>query len=115
MHLSLERLISTVALLSLAVAIVPQLSVAQTAFTEQSSDLMEELLGNLLKVWALDIIVISISVDHVSLSLSIIPFLCIFPTALLIGLAEYETFMRILGLAILTIVFVFARYLANSI
>jgi hypothetical protein len=115
MHLSLERLISTVALLSLAVAIVPQLSVAQTTFNEQSSGLIEELLGNLLRVWALDIIVISLSVDHVSLSLSIIPFLCIFPTALIICLADYETFMRIIGLAILTIVFVIARYLANSI
>jgi hypothetical protein len=115
MHLSLERLLSTVALLSLALAIVPQLFGAQSALGQQNYDSMRELLDKLLRIWAIDLIVISLSVDHISLSLSIIPFLCIFPTALMICLADAETFGKIIGLAILTIVFVLARYLANSI
>jgi len=115
MHLSLERLFSTVALLSLALAIVPQLFGAQASPDQQSLGSMAMALGNLLSVWAIDLIVISLSVDEVSLTLSIIPFLCIFPTALMICLADGEAFARIIGLALLTIVFVFARYLGNSL
>jgi hypothetical protein len=106
---------STVALLSLALAIVPQLFGGQSALDPQSYASMRDLLDSLLRIWAIDLIVISLSVEDVSLSLSIIPFLCIFPTALMICLADNETFIRMIGLGILTIVFVLARYLANSL
>lgn len=115
MHLSVERLFSTVALLSLALAIVPQLFGAQTALDQQSFGSMGQLLENLFSIWAIDLIVISLSVDDVSLTLSIIPFLGIFPTALIISLADGKMFLRIIGLTTLTLVFVVARYLANSI
>jgi hypothetical protein len=106
---------STVALLSLALAIVPQLFGGQSALDPESYASMSDLLDSLLRIWAIDLVVISISIEHVSLSLSIIPFLCIFPTALMICLADGETFIRMIGLGILTIVFVLARYLANSL
>ena len=115
MHLSLERLFSTVALLSLALMIVPQLFGTQSTLDQQSYNSIGQLFDNLLRVWALDLIVISLSVDEVSLSLSIIPFLCLFPTALVISATDITTFARIIGLGVLTIVFAFARYLSNSI
>jgi hypothetical protein len=115
MHLSLERIFSTVALLSLALVIVPQLFGAPPAPDQQSLGSMGQLLDNLLSIWAIDLIVISLSVDEVSLTLSIIPFLCIFPTALMICLVDSREFARIVVLAVLTIVFVIARYLANSV
>jgi hypothetical protein len=115
MNLSLERILSTVALLSLALAIVPQLFGTQPVDYQQNFGSMGQLLSNLLSIWAIDLIVISLSVDEVSLTLSIIPFLCIFPTALMISLVDSEEFARIVVLAVLTIVFVIARYLANSV
>jgi hypothetical protein len=115
MHLSLERIFSSVALLSLALVIVPSLFGAQPFPDQQNFGSVEQLFDNLLIIWAIDLIVISLSVDEVSLTLSTIPFLCIFPTALLICLVNSEEFARIVVLAVLTIVFIIARYLANSI
>jgi hypothetical protein len=115
MQLSVQRIVSTVALLSLTLAIVPHLFGAQSTPDQQSLGSMEQLLDNLLSIWAIDLIVISLSVDEVSLTLSIIPFLCIFPTVLMICLADSEEFARIVALAVLTVVFVIARYIANSL
>ena len=113
-HLSLERLLSTVALLSLALAIAPQLFGAQSATNQQSYDSMAELFSDLLRIWELDLIVISLSVDDVSLSLSTVPFLLIFPTALMICVGDAQAFAKVVCFAFLTIVFVFARFLANT-
>jgi predicted ferric reductase len=88
---------------------------SQVLSGQQSLGSMGQLLDSLLGVWAIDLIVISLSVDEVSLTLSIIPFICIFPTALMICLSNSEEFARIIALAMLTIVFVIARYLANSL
>jgi len=115
MNLSLERILSAVALLSLALAIVPQLFGSQPAVSGQAVGSPEQLLNSILSIWAIDLVVISISVDEVSLTLSIIPFLCIFPTALMICLVNGEEFARVVALGVLTIVFVIARYLANSV
>ncbi len=115
MHLSFERLFSTVTLLSLALVIAPRLFGTQLAPDQQSLDSMGQLLYNIMTIWAIDLIVISLSVDDVSLTLSTIPFLCVFPTALMICLADNEGFARIVALALVTIVFVVARYLANSV
>jgi hypothetical protein len=115
MHLSLERIFSTVALLSLTLAIVPGMLGTQVLSNQQSLGSMGQLVDSLLGVWAIDLILISLSVDEVSLTLSIIPFLCIFPIALMICLSNSKEFARIIALAMLTIVFVIARYLANSL
>lgn len=115
MHLSLERLMSTAALLGLVLAIMPQLALDSSATTQSVNGSLQELSGALLDIWIIDIIAISVSVDHVALTLSIIPFLCIFPTALLISINDYQTFMRTITLAILTFGFIVARYVANSI
>jgi len=114
MHLSLERLVTTVLLLFLAMSITPHLFFADPISSQPDYGPAGELFGTILRVWAIDIIAISLSVDHTSLCLSVIPFVCIFPVALVICVADYEAFTGIVGLALLTIIFVIARYIANS-
>jgi hypothetical protein len=106
---------STAALLGLVLAVMPQLALDGSAATQPGNGSLQELSNALINIWIIDIIAISVSVDHVALTLSIIPFLCIFPAALLISINDYQTFMRTLTLAILTLGFIVARYVANSI
>nr|MDO8134269.1 hypothetical protein [Candidatus Njordarchaeum guaymaensis] len=114
MHLSLERLVTTVLLLFLALSITPNLFITNTLSSQPGYVTAGEVLSIIQSVWAIDIIVISLSVDHTSLSLSVIPFVCILPVALMICVADYQAFMSVVGLALLTIIFVIARYIANS-
>jgi hypothetical protein len=115
MHLSVERLMSTVALLSLAMAIAPGLFVAGSISSQSLYSPVGEVLDDLLRVWVVNLIVIALSVDDTSLSLSIIPFLFIFPATLMVCMADSQAFLRIIGLALLTIVFAIARYIANLV
>jgi len=114
MHLSLERLVTTVVLLFLAMSVTPHLFFANPISSQPDYGPASEVMSTILRVWAVDIIAISLSVDHTSLSLSAIPFVCIFPVALVICAADYEAFTSVIGLALLTIIFVIARYIANS-
>ncbi|WXG43074.1 MAG: hypothetical protein WED04_03265 [Promethearchaeati archaeon SRVP18_Atabeyarchaeia-1] len=105
---------STVALLSLILVVLPQVAITGTS-AQSGYDPLQELSGVLLNMWIIDMIAISVSVDHIALVVSIIPFLFIFPTALVISMLDTEIFVRILMLGILTVGFAVARYIANSI
>jgi hypothetical protein len=114
MHLSLERLVTTVVLLFLAMSVAPHLFFATSSVSPQLDyGSVGGVLSTIMRLWAIDIIAISLSVDYVSLSLSVIPFACILPVALVICVVNHEAFMSVVGLALLTIVFVIARYIAN--
>jgi hypothetical protein len=114
LHLSLERLVTTVALLVLAMSIMPHLFDAEHIPSHSSSEPFGDALSTILMIWAIDLVAISVSIDETSLSLSSVPFVCIFPLALTLAVGDYETFVGIVGLGILTIIFVIARYIANS-
>jgi hypothetical protein len=115
MHLSVERLIGTIALLALALAVMPQFISISVSSSQSAYDPSQEFMSTLLNLWLVDLVVVSVSVEHVSLTLSTIPFVCIFPTALIVSMGDYDAFARILLLAVLTIGFVVARFIANSI
>jgi hypothetical protein len=115
MHISLERLVSTVALLGLVLTITPQMLQSSTAASQQTQNQLLGLSMILQYAWIIDLIAISVSVDNVALTLSMILFLCIFPIALLVSVANPEAFVRILVTGFLTFGFVVARYIANLI
>ena len=114
MHLSLERLVTTVLLLSLVMSIIPHLFTADPTFPQLDSGSAGDALSVILRIWTIDMIAISLSVDDTALSLSVIPFICVLPVALMICIVDYQAFTSIVGLALLTIIFVIARYIANS-
>ena len=105
----------TGALLTLALAIAPQFLLANSSSVQSASDPLQGLLRTLLNLWFVDLVVIAVSVEHISLTISTIPFMCIFPTLLVISFGDFGTFARIVLLAALTISFIIARYVGNSI
>jgi hypothetical protein len=114
MHLTLERVVTTVLLLFLAMSIIPHLFFTNSISSQPDYEPADGLLSTILRVWAVDIVAISISVDHTALTLSVIPFVCILPVALIACMPDCEAFMSVVGLALLTTIFVIARYIANS-
>lgn len=105
---------TTVVLLFLAMSIIPHIFSVDPISSHPDHGLTSDILSTVLRVWAIDLVAISLSVDETSLSLSVVPFVCIFPVALTASVGDYEAFAGIIGLALLTIIFVIARYIANS-
>jgi hypothetical protein len=106
---------STCAILGILFAIMPQLLVATSSTGQQTGDSLQGLPGLLLDLWIIDLVAISVSVDHVALTLSIIPFICILPTLLIISVNDSEMFLRTIILAVTTFAFIVARYIANTL
>jgi hypothetical protein len=70
MHLSLERLMSTTALLGLVLAIMPQILLTGSPTGHPGNGSLQELSEVLLDLWVIDLVAISVSVDHVALTLA---------------------------------------------
>ena len=115
MHLSLERLITTTALLGLVLTIMPQILLVGSSNSQPASGSLQGFSELLLDLWIIDLVAISVSVEHVALTLSIIPFLVVLPTLLMISMTDCEMFLRTLVLATVTFGFIVARYVANSL